>query len=93
MSKTPQPVEPDGLPNDRSVPEGSDPSIAKNFSSSFLGSVLIIASVSAFLAVPFTLSQRLDIEYGAKHACELRVTTKRITNPEGQITSEPHEFL
>jgi len=92
MSKTPPPVEPDRLPNDQFVPEGNDPSIAKNFSSSFLGSVLIFPTVSALVAVPSTLSQRLDIEYCAKHADELRVTPKRITNPEGQIASDAYKF-
>ncbi len=85
MSETPQPVEPPGLPNDQSAPEGSATSPMKTPSSSFLGSVLLIAGVSAFLAVPFTLFQRLDVEYRAKHAHELRVTTKRYTDPQNQI--------
>jgi hypothetical protein len=92
MSKTSQPVEPVRLPNNQSALEGSATSPPKSFLRSFLGSVLVIAGVSASLAVPFTKFQRLDIEYRAKHADELRVTTKRYTNPQSQITTEHYEY-
>ena len=64
----------------------------KDFSSGFLVSVLLIAGVSVFLAVPFTLFQRLDIGYRTKHADELRVTTKQETNPQGQVVAEHYEY-
>lgn len=78
--------------NDQPTSEGNTTSTTKSFSSSFLGSVLIIAGVSVCLAVPYTLFQRLNTEHRAQNADELRMTTKRYTDPESQITHVSYKY-